>query len=256
MSHRPNRSFIVAHLSDPGAESALSFQHAVALAAASSGGLVAFHATDEPAQNVLDESGVPANVDFVRHTTASDDLFSAVQGLRPHLVVTATHPERGLQRLFKGSHAARVARRVYQPTLFLGVDDARLIRPNGEISLRKVLLPSNDPAREARAVRGTLELCAHLGLPKPEFVFVGVGEHAPPANERPHGVDATSISWERYHEQGEVAPAIADFAEAQHADLIVMVTDGRDSLKDEVLGSVTERVVRRARRPVLSIPNV
>jgi nucleotide-binding universal stress UspA family protein len=255
MSQRPKRSFIVAHLSDPKTDSAHSFEQAVALASAASGGLVAFHASDEFEAGTIEEKRVPDNVEFVSHTTNGDELLAEVHGLRPQLVVTATHRVHGLERLFKGSHAGRVARGVPHPTLFLGVGDAGLLQSDGSLAIRRVLLPSNDGPREARAIRGTLELCAKLGIPQPEFVFLGIGDHAPPANELPHGVASTSIRWDRFHEHGEIAPTIAEFANLQHADLIVMVTDGRDSLEDEVLGSVTERVVRETNRPVLSIPN-
>jgi nucleotide-binding universal stress UspA family protein len=46
---------------------------------------------------------------------------------------------------------------------------------------------------------------------------------------------------------------IIETAEADHADLIVMATHGRTGLSHLVMGSVTERVVRTAPCPVLTI---
>jgi nucleotide-binding universal stress UspA family protein len=42
-------------------------------------------------------------------------------------------------------------------------------------------------------------------------------------------------------------------AKQEHADLIVMSTHGRDSLRDKVIGSHTERVIRQAPCPVLVV---
>jgi universal stress protein A len=48
--------------------------------------------------------------------------------------------------------------------------------------------------------------------------------------------------------------AIVDAAMAQGADLIVMSTHGRRGLAHMFIGSVTERVLRRAPCPVLAVP--
>ncbi len=52
---------------------------------------------------------------------------------------------------------------------------------------------------------------------------------------------------------GEPAQEILIFAKAQHADLIVIGTHGRTGLQHALMGSVAERVVRRATSPVLTV---
>jgi nucleotide-binding universal stress UspA family protein len=54
-------------------------------------------------------------------------------------------------------------------------------------------------------------------------------------------------------ERGGVADAILRFVEAQSIDLIAMGTHGRRGLDRLVLGSVTERILRTARSPVLAV---
>ena len=54
-------------------------------------------------------------------------------------------------------------------------------------------------------------------------------------------------------QQGAVADDILSFAQAQKADVIVMGTHGRRGFDRLVLGSVTDRVMRRAPCPVLAI---
>jgi nucleotide-binding universal stress UspA family protein len=48
--------------------------------------------------------------------------------------------------------------------------------------------------------------------------------------------------------------AIVDAAVAEGADLIVMSTHGRTGLAHMLIGSVTERVLRRAPCPILAVP--
>ena len=53
---------------------------------------------------------------------------------------------------------------------------------------------------------------------------------------------------------GSPAREIVSHAEKIGADLIVVGTHGRGGLAHAVLGSVAERVVQKARRPVLTVP--
>jgi nucleotide-binding universal stress UspA family protein len=49
--------------------------------------------------------------------------------------------------------------------------------------------------------------------------------------------------------------AIADIAEAAGADLIVVGTRGRSAVAGVLLGSVTQRLLHIAQRPVLAVPS-
>ena len=54
-------------------------------------------------------------------------------------------------------------------------------------------------------------------------------------------------------EPGVAAKAIVERAETGDYDLIAMGTHGRSGIEHALLGSVTERVVRRSHRPVLTV---
>lgn len=54
-------------------------------------------------------------------------------------------------------------------------------------------------------------------------------------------------------EVGSPGETIVHTAEKQHADLIVMATHGRRGIARALLGSVTEKVVRLAHTPVLTV---
>ena len=58
---------------------------------------------------------------------------------------------------------------------------------------------------------------------------------------------------ERYMEYGEPSDQIVDFANEHDIDLIVMGTHGRSGISRVAMGSVAERVVRRATSAVLTV---
>jgi nucleotide-binding universal stress UspA family protein len=67
-------------------------------------------------------------------------------------------------------------------------------------------------------------------------------------------VGQAKVATEALLEDGNVAAAILDQAERVRADLIVMGTHGLSGFERFMLGSVTERVLRKARTPVLTVP--
>ncbi len=68
------------------------------------------------------------------------------------------------------------------------------------------------------------------------------------ARLRVDGVDVTTVA-----SLGNVSSEVADCAEREQVDLIVMGTHGRTGLAHVVLGSVTEKVVRHSKVPVLTV---
>ncbi|HEX3265032.1 MAG TPA: universal stress protein [Candidatus Limnocylindrales bacterium] len=62
------------------------------------------------------------------------------------------------------------------------------------------------------------------------------------------GVQTSFLVWE-----GDPGPAIVEAARAEHADLVVVGTRGRNRLERAVLGSVSDHVVRNAHCPVLIV---
>ncbi|HZU96273.1 MAG TPA: universal stress protein [Planctomycetota bacterium] len=61
------------------------------------------------------------------------------------------------------------------------------------------------------------------------------------------------VKFTRLHECGEHVPTILETARRGKYDLIVMGTHGRTGMAHDYLGSVAEKVVRRAPCPVLTI---
>ena len=54
---------------------------------------------------------------------------------------------------------------------------------------------------------------------------------------------------------GQPYSAIVDCAENEHIDLVVMSSHGRSGLSRMLIGSVTDRLLRAAKCPVLVVPS-
>jgi len=67
------------------------------------------------------------------------------------------------------------------------------------------------------------------------------------------GLPLDKVDWEKSTDEGQAATTIVHQAELIQADLIVIGTHGRSGLPHMLLGSVAEKVVRRASCPVLTI---
>ena len=65
--------------------------------------------------------------------------------------------------------------------------------------------------------------------------------------------DTHEVPVETAIEQGHPSAVICEYADANDVDRVVMATHGRRGLDRFLLGSVTERVVRRATVPVLTV---
>jgi nucleotide-binding universal stress UspA family protein len=70
-------------------------------------------------------------------------------------------------------------------------------------------------------------------------------------------IDAEAVPGVRVEavvQEGQAAAEIADMAISMNADLLVIGTHGRSGFERLLLGSVTEKVLRKARCPVLTVP--
>ncbi|MGZ3440247.1 MAG: universal stress protein [Polyangia bacterium] len=149
------------------------------------------------------------------------------------------------------------------------------------ITIKKILLPVDFSECAEPAIALALEMARKFGasvellhvwqppplIPLPMVVIPSSPESQPINMEELARTTAGAQMKElvdrlRDHGVGEVlsrvavgSPAheIVDLAELGHFDLIVMGTHGRSGLMHAVMGSVAEKVVRRAKCPVLTV---
>ncbi len=146
-------------------------------------------------------------------------------------------------------------------------------------SLQKILVPTDlspearhiltEAQRFAESFSASIDLLYVWSPPPlvgPETLLAGVGMSEQPLLEMLEGnaheqldrftndVRSAGIQVANtFCEQGDPASAIVERAESGHYDLLVLGTHGRSGLSHLLLGSVTEKVVRNARCPVLTV---
>jgi nucleotide-binding universal stress UspA family protein len=147
------------------------------------------------------------------------------------------------------------------------------------ITIRRILCPLDFSRFSRHALEQAVELAREFGgeiaalhvaavEPVTDVVTVGAPIPLEPARLQPsqrvpllaglrdftYEVEAEGVSIRTILNEGRPVDAIVDYASTWPADLIVMGTHGRSGFERIVLGSVAERVLRKAPCPVLTVP--
>ena len=183
-------------------------------------------------------------------------ILSYIDESLPDLVVLATRRRQGLDRLLHQEVAQKVARAGGLPTLFVPFGQEGFVSPDtGQVHLRHVLLPVDWLPAPQVGVDTIVEMAELLGCVEMDLTLLHVGddEKDVPAFELP---DHPGWRWHQEVRSGDVVKEILDVAQASDADLIVMVTQGREGFLDALRGSTTEQVLQGAPCPVLAVPTL
>jgi nucleotide-binding universal stress UspA family protein len=166
------------------------------------------------------------------------------------LMVLATEGRDGLARWIRQSTAENLARHAGTVTLFVPHDARGFVSRDGDLSLRRILVPvaaAPDPqAALTYAGRATI-----LSGGEPvEITALHVGDSMP-AFDVPEVQGAT---WRVERRQGDPVDELLRLAEEARIDLIFMSTAGPNSLLEGLRGSTTERVLRRSPCALCAVP--
>jgi nucleotide-binding universal stress UspA family protein len=186
--------------------------------------------------------------------TQERDPLAAILGyLDDHptdLLVLATRGVRGLARWFVPSMAESLARLTRLPTLLVPERTRGFVDPeNGTVSLRRILVPVDHAPAAAPAITFVEHTGHVLGAVQATLLHAGDGE-APIVALPEH----PRCKWDALKTSGGAVESILQAARELPADLIVMVTDGRDGFLDILRGTHTERVLQDTPAPILSLP--
>lgn len=210
----------------------------------------------------LEEVGAKVNT-VTRHGDAAAEILFAIEEHGPELVAMSSHGRSGVMRWIRGSVAERVLRSAAAPVLLI---TARGLDAQIEQRFRRILVPL-DGTEHSAAVLPLVERLAKLhgaevilarieweGLNRPLLAAAlapeKVVESIRPYRDRlaEHGVGVRAIA-----SQGDSASQILDLAESEDVDLIAMTSHGRTGLIRAIEGSVSEKVLRHCRRPLLVV---
>lgn len=248
---------LIAYATDLSGADDRAFVHATALAATAGAQLVTIHGNPHhaTASDLPDAAALAAkwgqSVSHERRCheccdDVSETVIDALHELQPDFVVVGTHARHGVPALVHGSVGQAIARNLDVPVLVVpnairGFVDAR----TGTIDLSRIVIPAGNRDEAERGLAAARALVALSRARDAELEIVHVGD-----DDLAFATPGVTVT--RMH--GKVEDAICELARARRACVIVMTTDGHDGIGDVLLGSHTERVMRDAGCPVLSVP--
>ncbi len=208
----------------------------------------------------------------------ADSINEYVQEREIDLVVMGTHGRQGIDRLMLGNVANKIIRHAPCPVMTIR-EEVPWTEEEEEVVYNDILAPIDfsDHSREALRVsksfahryearlhqlfvaeQRTVPTFSDTGIPgvgvvemDPE-ILANAEEGLQKLSENVGGPEVKSA----YHvREGDVSRDIVDFAETNGVNLIVMATRGLTGVNRFLLGSNTERIIRVAPCPVLTIPS-
>jgi nucleotide-binding universal stress UspA family protein len=272
----------VLHPTDFSGASHRAFAHALAIALLRQTELTILHVSDKPGDDVHWASFPPVRKTLERwnllepgseRSAVFDELSIDVRKIavrsrdpvratsefleqQPHdLVVLATSGSGTSDNdWLSRSDAEAIARRSYTMTLFVpGSGQRGLVSlEDGDLRLRNVLVPIDSVIDFTGAIEFARRAAEILGDGDVSITLLHVGEQMPPISILQEGSDWI---WRTELRNGDPVESILASMDELSADLIVMTTNGRDTLDQALAGSTTERVLRQANCPVLAVPD-
>ncbi|RQG99586.1 universal stress protein [Natrarchaeobius oligotrophus] len=228
------------------------------------------------------ESAVETVADVVHDRHPELEITTAIERGTPHRVIgeyaeeadidaitMGTKGWTGLDRVLLGSVTEHVLRTVTVPVLAVPPEASdSALTPD---AVENVLLPTDGSEGATVAVEWGIGLAnaydamCHVlfsadksrftGGAEPSAILTGLKEEGRTALETiRERARAAGISVTGTVANGPAVRVILDYAEDNEIDLIVMGTHGRSGIERQLLGSVTENVVRHADVPVCCIP--
>jgi len=189
-------------------------------------------------------------------TRAQTPLKSVLDHLKANpvdLIVLATHANDDHAGWMKESVTDPLARKAGQMTLCVPDGAAGFVSArDGAVTLDNILIPIATKPDPQPAVAAAARLAVRLQRPRGTFTLLHIGEpDSMPAVECP---TVPGWEWKKVTRTGDVIQGIVETAGTESADLIVMSTDGRNGFLDALRGSHSERVLRSATCPLLTVP--
>jgi nucleotide-binding universal stress UspA family protein len=189
---------------------------------------------------------------IVRHDTQSArvlvdlSILDQIHRTKPGLVVMAMQSRTGFSRFFVGSVTEEVVRHAEVPVIAIRDPGGRPSAPY------RVLLVATDLSPASRGVFPAASVLARRFGARVVAVHVASGERPRPDPEAVRAFLAPDFADVAVRvEDGAPWRALVRAAEEEGADLIALGRHGADNVDAELLGSTTDRVLRRSPCPVL-----
>lgn len=207
--------------------------------------------------------------DAIDEGTPSNVILAYVKEFDIDLIAMGTHGRTGLRRFVLGSVTEHVLRETPVPVLA-----TRATEEPPTLPYRNVLVPTDGSdcaagaVDHAVAIAGACEAKLHALNVVDDAAIMGSPGGALPAGYldtlESMGEETTDVLAETAREEGigveaavergRPADGIGSYGQENDIDLVVMGTHGRSGIERFLLGSTTEKVIRRGSFPVLAVP--
>lgn len=186
----------------------------------------------------------------------AESILEAAERERADLLALATHGRSGLARAVLGSVAESVVRHTTKPVWLTRSGVEEPIREN----VRTILAPLDGSLHSEQAIPVLVDLgrtfdarlvLYHAFPPRPNRSELEVPTQ--PLEPARRLLEAAGVAAECDFGEGDAAERTLQAAHDVEADLIVVATHGRTGIRRLVLGSVAERILRRAAVPVVVV---
>ncbi len=205
----------------------------------------------------------------VREGDPAETILAYARTVSADLIVMGTHGRTGVNRVVSGSVTERVTRVSDVPVFTVRADgatptpdtyDTVLLPTDGSdcaeaaVDHAVALAEAFDAEIDVVSVVDVNTVAAQSELTNARLVLDELEGQAENAIERvADRVGEAGIAGETAVIQGAPASGVMDYAEEAGVDLIVMGTHGRSGIDRFLLGSTTERLIRHASVPVVSV---
>jgi nucleotide-binding universal stress UspA family protein len=212
-----------------------------------------------------EERGISIHSLLIRGFSEADSIIDYISDKDFDLVVMGTHGRTGLKKIILGSVAERVVRLSPIPVITLHKEFAKK-------ELKRILVPVDFSDFSKVAVRRAIEVAREFDATldflhvvemeaHPEYYTISFDPLLKANPELGKQITANLIKFTGIPEdkatyavnEGKVYKAIKTYAETNGVDMIVMATQGMSEIEHFLVGSNSERVVRIASCPVLTI---
>jgi nucleotide-binding universal stress UspA family protein len=180
------------------------------------------------------------------------EIIHRISKKTPDLLILGTSKRNGAKNFFGRDMAASIGCTVRQTTLYIPERVKPLIDFNsGEINVGKILVPvAADPSPEI-----PFEMLQRLmplkGWENASVVLLHYGDVFPSITmESLHGLSFRKSLLPR--NKASIPDVIVREARHEKADLVIMATNGRNTISQRIIGSITEQVIRKVPCPVLA----
>jgi nucleotide-binding universal stress UspA family protein len=171
------------------------------------------------------------------------------------LVVMGTEARSSWGRLLRPSKAEPIAEAAHRPTLFIPMDGRPPVQGrDATLGYQCILVPVGSVADAEVAVPAAMAMAEFSKADAVQLTLLHVGDDRA-VLDRAKLPDSPRVSWHRTLRKGSVQEQIVEVVGALDIDLVVMATNGTDSLKDDIFGTTTEQTLRAIERPLLAVPH-